>query len=90
MTRAIRLLQAGNVPASLRMHPLALPVLAASALVVVSTVLTTLEVGTPLGFYRGRLGRTALTLAVVVYVAMIALWGVRWLGFFGGPVPVGP
>jgi hypothetical protein len=90
MTRAIRLLQAGDVPASLRMHPLAVPVLIASALIAFSTVWTTLEVGTPLDFYRRRTGRAGLVLAVVAYVAMVLLWGFRWLGFFGGPVAVGP
>jgi hypothetical protein len=90
MTRAIRLIQAGDVEASLRMHPLALPVVIAGALVAVSTVWTTLEIGTPFEFYRRRTGRAALALAAVVYAATLVLWALRWLGYFGGPVPVGP
>jgi hypothetical protein len=90
MTRAIRLLRAGDVEASLRMHPLALPVVIAGMLLAVSTVWTTLEVGTPFDFYRRRTGRAALALAVLVYAATIVLWGLRWFGLFGGPVPVGP
>ncbi len=90
MTRAIRLLQAGDLSGSLRMHPLALPVLLAVGLLVSSTVWTTLESGTPLAFYARRTGRAAIALAVVAYAAAIALWGLRWFGFFGGPVAVGP
>jgi hypothetical protein len=88
MTRAIHLLEAGNVPASLRMHPLALPVVVAGALIALSTLWTTLEVGTPFAFYQRRLGRAAIALAIVVYAATFALWCLRWLGFFGGPVVV--
>jgi Protein of unknown function (DUF2752) len=90
MTRALRLLQSGDVAASLRMHPLALPVLLAGALLALSTLWTTLEVGSPFVFHQRRFGRATLALAVVVYLAALAFWGLRWLGFFGGPVPVSP
>jgi hypothetical protein len=89
MTRAVRLLQAGDVGASLRMHPLALPVLAAAALIALSTVLETLAAGTPLHFYQHRLGRRALVFAVAVYSAAVVLWILRWFGLLGGPVPIG-
>jgi hypothetical protein len=89
MTRAVRLLQGGEVAASLRMHPLALPVVAAGALIALSTVWATLGAGTPLYFYRQRLGRCALVFALAVYAAAIVLWIARWFGFLGGPVPVG-
>jgi Protein of unknown function (DUF2752) len=88
MTRAVRLMQAGDVAGSLRMHPLALPVLAAGALIVLSTVVATLDTGTPIWFYRQRLGRLAIAFAVVVYAAALVLWILRWFGLFGGPVAV--
>jgi hypothetical protein len=88
MTRAIHLLQTGDVAGSLRMHPLALPVLVAVGLVALSTAWTTVDTGSPIPFYRSRLGRAALVLAIAVYAAALLLWIARWFGFFGGPVPV--
>jgi hypothetical protein len=88
MTRALRLLAAGRVDASLRMHPLAVPVLVAGALLMVSTVWATVTVGSPIRTHRSRFGRAAMALAIVVYTATLALWLLRWLGYFGGPVPV--
>jgi hypothetical protein len=90
MTRALRLLAQGHVEASLQMHPLAVPVLAAVSLFVASTVWTTFATGSPVTVYQNRFGRVAIGLLAVVYVAAIALWILRWFGFFGGPVPVGP
>jgi hypothetical protein len=90
MTRAIRLLQAGDFAGSVRMHPLAGPVLLAGGLALLSMVRTTLATGSPLEFYRRPTGRAAMVLFAVAYAAAIGLWGVRWLGLFGGPVPVGP
>jgi hypothetical protein len=88
MTRALRLLAQGHVDASLQMHPLAVPVFAAVSLFVASTVWTTFATGSPVTVYQSRLGRAAIGLLAVVYVAALALWILRWFGFFGGPVPV--
>jgi hypothetical protein len=88
MTRAMRLLLAGNVAESLRMHPFAVPVLGVWLLFMASTVHATWAVGTPLTFYKGRFGRVALGVLVAVYVATFVLWVLRWFGYFGGPVPV--
>jgi hypothetical protein len=90
MTRAIRLLQAGDFVGSVRMHPLAAPVLVAGGLALLSMVRTTLTTGSPLEFYKRPAGRAAMVLLAVTYAAAIGLWGLRWLGLFGGPVPVGP
>ena len=87
MTRALRLLAAGHLEASLRMHPLAVPMLAAGLLFVASTVWTTFSIGSPVAVYRSRPGGAAIGLLIVVYLAALALWIARWLGFFGGPVP---
>jgi hypothetical protein len=89
MTRAVRLLQAGDVSASLRMNPFAVPVVATVAALAVATVLATLASGTPVEFYKTRLGRASLAAAAVVYSTAIAFWALRWFGLFGGPVPVG-
>jgi hypothetical protein len=88
MTRALRLLAAGRLDASLRMHPLAAPVLVAGGLLMASTVWATVTVGSPIRLHRSRAGRVALAVAIVVYGAVLALWVLRWLGYFGGPVPV--
>src|SRR5580704_9957089 len=48
MTRALKLLADGDIGASLRMHPLAVPVLAAGLLFIATTVWTTLILGSPL------------------------------------------
>jgi hypothetical protein len=88
MTRALRLLGEGDVGASLRMHPLAVPVLAAGLFFIAATVWTTLALGSPLHLVRTRLGRVAIGALVVVYSAALVVWGLRWFGLLGGPVPV--
>ena len=88
MTRAVRLLAAGHVGASLHMHPLAVPALGAWAAFMAATVWTTWAQGTPLAALKARFGRFSLTAIVVIYLAATVLWALRWFGFFGGPVPV--
>lgn len=88
MTRALRLLVSGDVAASLRMHPLAVPVLLAGGLFMASTVWSTLVLGSPIHIHRTRFGRSTIVALVIVYAAALALWVARWFGFFGGPVPV--
>ena len=88
MTRAMHLLLAGDVGASLRMHPFAVPVLGVWLFFMASTVHATWTLGTPLTFYKGRFGRWALGVLCVVYGATLVLWVLRWFGYFGGPVPV--
>jgi len=89
MTRALRLLAAGDLQGSLRMHPLALPALLAAGMLVASTVWATYALGTPFVVHRSRFGRAAIAVASVVYALVFLLWVARWLGYFGGPVPVG-
>ncbi len=88
MTRAIELLASGHAGASVRMHPLAVPALVATALLAASMIRATLATGSPSLFHRGQLGRVALAAMAIVYVAALGLWIARSLGFFGGPVPV--
>lgn len=87
MTRAVKLLIGGHWRASLRMHPLALPVLLAGACLALAMAWATLDTGAP-SIHRSRFGRVALVSAGIVYAACLVLWGLRWLGCFGGPVPV--
>jgi hypothetical protein len=88
MTRALELLRAGHFDASLRMHPLALPVLVAGVLVAAATVWSTYAAGSPVRVHRTPFGRAALGLAAAVYGALVVLWILRAAGHFGGPVPV--
>jgi len=88
MTRAVRLLAAGHIEASLHMHPLAVPALAVWMVFMAATVWATWTSGTPLTVLKSRQGRVTLAAIVVVYVAAFVLWALRWFGFFGGPVPV--
>jgi hypothetical protein len=88
MTRALRLLASGQLDASLRMHPLAVPMLIAGALLAASTVATTVTLGSPVRMLRTRFGQVAVVVAIVVYGAALGLWTLRWFGYFGGPVPV--
>jgi hypothetical protein len=88
MTRALRLLAAGRVGDSLRMHPLAVPVLLAGLTLVAATVWATLRLGSPVRLHRTRFGRLALGVGAAVYGATLALWVLRWFGLFGGPVAV--
>lgn len=87
MTRAALLLLHGDWRASLHMHPLTVPLIAAFGVFAASTVWTTATYGYPL-VHKSAVGRGSIAALVVVYVASIVLWGLRWFGFFGGPVPV--
>jgi hypothetical protein len=89
ITRAIELLVGGHVSASIRMHPLAVPALAALALLASSTIRATLETGSPALFHRDPLGRVALAALAVFYVGALVVWGLRSFGYLGGPVSVG-
>ena len=88
MTRALRLLCAGDFSASLRMHALAAPVLVIGVPFAGATVWTTFRRGTPMRVHRDTLGRATIAAGVVVYAAALVLWALRWFGLFGGPVPV--
>jgi hypothetical protein len=87
MTRAMILLATGHVMASLRVNALALPVALASGALAV-TALDERPAGTTgAAQSRSRL-RAALAATTIAYGAAVALWALRWLGMFGGPVPV--
>ncbi len=88
MTRAVMLLAGGDVSASLRMHALALPSLAASVLLMGATVWVTGTEGSPARMWQTRLGRVSVVAFAGVQAAIFGLWVARMFGCFGGPVPV--
>lgn len=88
MTRAIKLLVAGDARASFAMHPLAVPTLGAGALLIASTVWATWALGSPVRVHKTSVGRAAMASGLVVYGATFVLWVLRWFGLFGGPVAV--
>ena len=88
MTRALRLLVAGELGASLAMHALAVPTALSQAAVAVASIVSTMHFGAPWSLLRARWGRAVVGLVVLVLVADVLLWGARLLGAFGGPVPV--
>jgi hypothetical protein len=88
MTRALLALWHGEIAASIHLHPLAVPTLAAQALLAAATVLATLRYGAPWELVRARWGRATLALLAAVFVLDVVVWAVRALGAFGGPVPV--
>ncbi len=88
MTRAMRMLLAGNVAGSLRMHPLVVPDLVTTACVAAVTVWLTYRDGWPVNLWRDRTSRGVVVAFLAVNVAMVALWMIRALGGLGGPVPV--
>jgi hypothetical protein len=88
MTRALALAATGHLDASLRMHPLAVPALVATALFAASMARASYRAGKPVLVGRARAARFAVGLAAAVYAASLALWVARFFGAFGGPVPV--
>jgi hypothetical protein len=88
MTRAARLLGVGDVVGSLRMHPLMVPAVLATALLAFATVRLAYEEGSLMGLWSNRLARVSLLGFAGVYGAVVVLWVLRFVGLFGGPVPV--
>jgi hypothetical protein len=87
MTRALVLLATGDVAGSLRMHPLAVPALAAGIALTAAAALSTARSPAD-GASRPSFAPIAVRGAAVVYAATLLLWVLRWFGLLGGPVPV--
>lgn len=84
----MQLFFAGQLDASVRMHPLAIPLATAFTALALSTMVAVVTRGSAHHFHRTWHGRAALISFGLVYVAAIALWILRFFGAFGGPVPV--
>lgn len=88
LTRAGESLLAGDLSSSLHLQPLLVPLVLALAGLSAGFVASTLVHGHPGGLALSRAGRVVLGFAVVVAVANVLLWALRFTGLFGGPVPV--
>jgi hypothetical protein len=88
LTRAASSLLAGDLSASLHLQPLLVPLVLAISGLGIGFVVSTLVHGHPGGLVLSRPGRFVLGFAVVVAVANVLLWALRFAGFFGGPVAV--
>ena len=88
MTRAFLLLFAGDLRASLAMHPLAVPTALAQAALAAGSFVAAYRYGAPWVMFERRWGRVLLGLLVIVLVADFVLWIARGCGAFGGSVPV--
>jgi hypothetical protein len=88
LTRASLRLLHGDVRGSLALHPLAIPILAATALVALATVVATWTRGNPAALLEHRAGRLVLWAWAAVHAASVLVWALRLAGCFGGPVPV--
>ncbi len=89
----MHLLFAGELHASLAMHPLAAAtVLAQGALAALSVYLTFRD-GHPFDLWQGklwnvRLGRGVVLVNGALFLLLFVVWALRGAGYFGGPVPV--
>ena len=89
LTRATLALAHGDLKHALALHPLVF---------VLAPLFTWAVGGAAIGYVRGpRAGRpmrlwlasrTLTALASVLMLATLGVWGARFLGYFGGPVPV--
>lgn len=88
MTRAMQLLQHGEILASLDMHPFALLALLGNLGFVGATVWMALRLGSPFYFWKSKLAVTVLAFMAMTFVLTFALFVARELGAMGGRVPV--
>ena len=88
MTRAMLLLFDGDLGASLRMHPLAVPTTLAYLGIALTSVSSAWLAGSPFAVFESRWGRRALFFLVGVMALSFLLWIARGCGALGGPVPV--
>lgn len=88
LTRAMLFLFDGNLAASFRMHPLALPTALAYAGFALTSVSSAWFSGSPFAVFETRWGRRSLFFLVGVMALSFLLWIARGCGALGGPVPV--
>ena len=87
-TRAARALLAGDLGGAMRMQPVAPLVLLVLGTLAVRSVWLVGRRGHAREVLEGTVGRVLVSLIVVSTVAELVVWGLRWFGMFGGPVPV--
>jgi hypothetical protein len=86
-TRAARAILAGDLRGA-AIQPLAPLVFLLLGVLGARSVWFVLWRGDAGGALEGRAGRALVASIVVLALAEVALWGLRWAGMFGGPVPV--
>ena len=87
LTRAGLALAQGHVGDALHNHPLAIPIIPLVALVIAQGSYTYVRHGKWRTFAEAP-NRIVTIGAIVLGFAMLAVWLARFVGFFGGPVPV--
>jgi hypothetical protein len=89
LTRATLALFAGNVGEALRLHPL-VPILLPVFLLAVGHAALEYVRGPAPRLRRSLFsGRWVTPVALVLGAVMLGVWGLRFAGYFGGPVPPG-
>jgi hypothetical protein len=76
----------GELSASLALQPLALPALLSFWLLLAFGIESAWLGGT--AFQAWQRGRRALLFSACVALLLLVFWGLRGLGYFGGPIPV--
>jgi hypothetical protein len=96
LTRATLALLHGDLATALRFHPL-VPILTPAYVGLLGAIVASYVRGSPVvapagpGTGRPRsflMSRTATALAWILVVLVVAVWVLRFFGWFGGPVPV--
>ncbi len=87
-TRAARALFACDLAGTMRLQPLTPVVLFIFGALGLRSIGLVWRHGHAGGALEGRLGRLIVALVVVSAIAEVAIWALRWLGMFGGPVLV--
>lgn len=86
LTRATVALMSGDWHTALRWHPMVGFVLPMLAWFAMSALLTSRQQAP--GVALARVQRLGNWCGLALVIALIAVWGLRFAGFFGGPVPV--
>ncbi len=87
-TRAVWAVAHGDVHEWLRMNPLGPIVALLLGVVVVLTFWHSFTRGTTSGALDGRVGRAAVRGLLWAFALEVLVWGIRWFGLLGRPVPV--
>jgi hypothetical protein len=88
LTRATLLLLSGDVAGALRMHPL-VPVLLPAFVIPIAYAAYEYARGPRPAARSPWQARWVTPAALVLGVLMFGVWGLRFAGYFGGPVPPG-
>jgi hypothetical protein len=91
LTRATLALMRGDVGAAVRLHPLVFVLAPLFAAALGAALLDYVRGGTPTAparFTEWFSKRTRYGAALALLVALVGVWGARFAGYLGGPVPV--